>query len=70
MNLAKLRRVKNGLYQQIRVHTVTYISFRFLSPSNAFKGTLFKLSELFCIFLKLNATGLEKPLLGKSIKTA
>ena len=40
MNLAKLRRVKNALYVQIRVHTVTYISFRFLSPSNAFKGTL------------------------------
>ena len=37
---AKLRRVKNALYVQIRVHTVTYISFRFLSPSNAFKGTL------------------------------
>ena len=65
MNLAKLRRVKNVLYVQIRVYTVTYISFRFLSPSNAFKGTLFKLRELFCIFLKLNATELEKNLVGE-----
>ena len=46
------RSVKNVLYMLIRVHTVTYISLRFLSPSKALRGKFSKLSKLFCIFLK------------------